>query len=114
MAASATPSPGRPPTDGSRATTFFTLTGSCGVPAAAQTVSANVTIESPVAGGDVVIYPATLVSPPAVSTVSFRAGTTRANNAHLFLSSDGAGRVTLRNNTNGSLNLVLDVNGYYR
>jgi hypothetical protein len=92
----------------------FTLIGTCGVPAGTQTVSANVTIVSPAAGGDVVIYPATLVSPPAVSTVSFRAGRTRANNGHLFLSSDGTGRVTVRNNTNGSLNLVLDVNGYYR
>jgi hypothetical protein len=77
-------------------------------------VSANVTIVSPAAAGDLVIYPATLLSPPAVSTVSFRAGRTRANNAHLALSSDGTGRVTVRNNTNGSLHLVLDVNGYYR
>lgn len=102
------------PALGAGASRTFTLTGSCGVPAGTQTVSANVTIVSPAAGGDVVIYPATLVSPPAVSTVSFRAGRTRANNAHLFLSSDGTGRVTVRNNTNGSLNLILDVNGYYR
>ncbi|HEY3349678.1 MAG TPA: M12 family metallo-peptidase [Thermoanaerobaculia bacterium] len=102
------------PALGGAASRTFTLIGSCGVPAGTQTVSANVTIVSPAAAGDLVIYPATLVSPPAVSTVSFRAGTTRANNAHLFLSGDGTGRVTVRNNTNGSLNLVVDVNGYYR
>ena len=102
------------PALGGGASRTFTLIGSCGVPAGTQTVSANVTIVSPAAGGDLVIFPATLVSPPAVSTVSFRAGRTRANNGHLFLSSDGTGRVTVRNNTNGALNLVLDVNGYYR
>ncbi|MEO8054659.1 MAG: M12 family metallo-peptidase [Acidobacteriota bacterium] len=102
------------PALGAGASRTFTLVGSCGVPAGTQTVSANVTIVSPAAAGDLVIYPATLVSPPAVSTVSFRAGRTRANNAHLFLSSDGAGRVTVRNNSSGSLNLVLDVNGCYR
>jgi hypothetical protein len=102
------------PALGAGASRTFTLAGSCGVPAGALTVSANVTIVSPAAAGDVVIYPATLASPPAASTVSFRAGRTRANNAHLFLSSDGTGRITVRNNANGALNLVLDVNGYYR
>ena len=63
------------PALGAGASRTFTLIGSCGVPAGTQTVSANVTIVSPAAAGDLVIYPATLVSPPAVSTVSFRAGT---------------------------------------
>jgi hypothetical protein len=61
-----------------------------------------------------VIYPATLASPPTASTISFRSGGTRANNAHLALSSDGTGRVTAKNNAAGALNLVLDVTGYYQ
>jgi hypothetical protein len=92
----------------------FTLAGSCGIPAAAQTVSANVTIVGPAAGGDVLVYPATLAAPPTASTVSFRSGRTRSNNALLALSGDGAGRVTARNGAAGAVHLVLDVNGYYR
>jgi hypothetical protein len=74
----------------------------------------NITVVSPAATGDLVAYPATLSAPPTASTISFRSGRTRANNAHLALSSDGTGRVTMKNNAAGALNLVLDVNGYYR
>jgi hypothetical protein len=69
---------------------------------------------NPGAQGDLVIYPATLVTAPNASTISFRAGRTRANNAPLFLSSDGSGRITVKNNTAAPLNLLVDVNGYYR
>jgi hypothetical protein len=95
-------------------TRTFTLTASCGVPSAAKSVSANITVVAPASGGDLVIYPATLPAAPVASTISFRAGTTRANNAPLLLSSDGAGRVSVKNNTAGSLHLVLDVNGYFK
>jgi hypothetical protein len=61
-----------------------------------------------------VIYPATLAAPPPTSTVSFRVGSTRANNAHLSLSADGTGRVVVKNNAPSALHLVVDVNGYYR
>jgi hypothetical protein len=66
------------------------------------------------AQGDLVIYPATLVSAPNASTISFQAGRTRANNAALLLSTDGTGRITVKNNAAGALDLVLDVNGYFK
>lgn len=92
----------------------FTLAGVCGIPAGARVVSANVTVVNPAAAGDLVIYPATLATAPPTSTVSFRIGSTRANNAHLSLASDGTGRVVAKNNASGALHLVVDVNGYYR
>lgn len=102
------------PALGAGAMRTFVLTGLCGVPAGAMTLSANVTVVGPTAGGDLVVYPATLAAPPPTSSISFRSGTTRANNAHLFLASDGTGRVAVKNSSTGTVHLVVDVNGYYR
>jgi hypothetical protein len=102
------------PALGAGASRPFTLTGTCGIPAAAAVVSANVTVVNPSASGDLVVYPATLAIPPPTSTISFRIGSTRANNAQLLLSSDGSGRVVAKNNAAGALHLVVDVDGYYR
>ena len=97
--------------NGSRA---FVLTGTCAVPAGAKVLSTNFTVVSPAAAGDLVAYPSTLGAPPTASTISFRAGTTRANNAHLLLASDGSGGVVVKNNAPGTVQVVIDVNGYYR
>jgi hypothetical protein len=102
------------PALGGGASRTFVLTGTCGIPKDANTLSVNLTVVSPSAGGDLVAYPATLPAPPPTSTISFRAGRTRANNTHLLLATDGTGQVTVKNNAAGSLHLVLDVNGYYR
>ncbi len=91
----------------------FTLPPTCGIPSTAKSVSVNVTVVNPAAQGDLVAYPATLVTAPNTSTISFRAGRTRANNAQLLLSTDGTGRITVKNNATGALDLVLDVNGYF-
>ena len=92
----------------------FTLPPACGIPSGAKAVSANVTVVNPGAQGDLVLYPATLVTAPNASTISFRPGKTRANNALLLLATDGTGRITVKNKAAGSLELVVDVNGYYR
>ncbi|MEO8054199.1 MAG: hypothetical protein ABI768_03540, partial [Acidobacteriota bacterium] len=70
------------------------------------------TVVAPQASGDLVFYPAGTGVPNA-STVSFRAGRTRANNAQILLSSDGTGRATVKNGAAGALDLVIDVNGYH-
>ena len=67
---------------------------------------------NPAATGDLLVYPNGLSSPPTASTISFRAGRTRANNAFVYLASDGS--FLVKNNATGSLDLVLDVNGYYK
>ncbi len=90
----------------------FTVTGSCGVPAGAVAVSVNVTTVGPAAGGDLVLYPNGMPSAPSASTISVRAGRTRANNALVYLASDGS--FLVRNSAPGALDLVVDVNGYFR
>jgi hypothetical protein len=92
----------------------FTFPPACGIPSGAKAVSANVTVVNPGAQGDLVIYPATLVTAPNATTISFRTGRMRANNAMLLLSADGTGRITVKNNAAGALDLVLDVNGYFK
>jgi ketol-acid reductoisomerase len=100
------------PSIAANAARAFVLTSTCGVSPTAVAVSVNVTVVAPQAGGDLVFYPAGTGIPTA-STISFRAGRTRANNAQVLLSTDGTGRATVKNNAAGALDLVIDVNGYY-
>jgi hypothetical protein len=100
------------PAMGALASRSFVAAGTCGVPAGAVAVSVNVTVVNPAVTGDLVAYPNGLASPPGSSTLSFRAGRTRANNTVLYLASDGS--FIARNNASGSLDLVVDVNGYYK
>lgn len=90
----------------------FVATGVCNVPAGAIVISANVTAVNPAAAGDLVLYPNGIASPPSTSTISLRAGRTRANNSLVFLASDGS--FLVKNNAAGALDFVLDVNGYFK
>ncbi|MEO8586674.1 MAG: M12 family metallo-peptidase, partial [Acidobacteriota bacterium] len=90
----------------------FVVTGVCGVPAGAVAVSANVTAVNPAAAGDLVVYPNGIASPPTASAISLRAGRTRANNTLVYLASDGA--FLVKNNATGALDLLVDVNGYFK
>ncbi len=89
----------------------FTISGKCGVPAAAKAVSINVTVTQPTASGDLRLYPATL---PLVSTINFKAGQTRANNAVAGLS--GTGQFTVRTDmaAGKTVHFIVDVNGYFQ
>lgn len=89
----------------------FTLSNTCGVPSGAVAVSANVTVVNPAAQGDLIVYPSGL-SAPTASTISFRAGRTRANNVQIYLALDGS--IVVQNNSGGALDFVVDVNGYYQ
>jgi hypothetical protein len=91
----------------------FTLAGACGIPAGASAVSANVTVASPGASGNLVIYRADGVF-PGTSTINFGPGQTRANNALLQLALDGSGGVKVHNGSAASVDVVLDVNGYFQ
>jgi len=90
----------------------FLVTGVCNVPPGAVAISANVTVVNPAATGDLIVYPNGIASPPVVSTISFRVGRTRANNSFVYLASDGS--ILVKNNAAGTLDLVLDVNGYFK
>ncbi len=67
---------------------------------------------NPAATGDLVLYPNGIASPPASSSLSFRAGRTRANNTIVYVASDGS--FLVKNKAAGGLDLLLDVNGYYK
>jgi hypothetical protein len=93
-------------------TRTFPLAGTCGIPSTAVVVSLNLTVVSPRAAGSLALYEGG-TGTTNTTAISFGAGQTRANNAHVALSADGMGLATARNGSNGSLDLVLDVNGYY-
>jgi len=91
----------------------FVVTGRCGVPADARAVSVNLTVTQPAAAGSIRAFPGD-GTPSAATALSFAAGRTRANNALLMLSSSGSGTVTVRNESNGTVHLLIDVNGYMK
>ena len=62
--------------------------------------------------GDLLVYPNGIASPPTASTISLRAGRTRANNTLIYLASDGS--FLVKNNSAGALDFLVDVNGYFQ
>jgi hypothetical protein len=86
----------------------FMMSGQCSIPASARAVSLNVTVTQPGAQGHVLLYPAG-VSPPVVSTINFRPGQTRANNAIVPLGANGG----LAVQSAAPTHLIIDVNGYF-
>lgn len=90
----------------------FPLVPACGVPASAASLSLNVTVTGAAAAGFVTLHPGD-EAPPPTSTVNFLAGQTRANNAVIRLSADGAGSLRVLNGSPGPVHVVLDVNGWF-
>jgi len=96
----------------SAVTRTFAIAGSCGVPATAQAVAVNVTIVGPTGDGYLVLWPSG-TAVPGTSTVNFRAGATRANNAVLGLAG-GALDAQAALTGSGNVHLVIDVSGYFQ
>jgi hypothetical protein len=97
------------------AKTILATGGSCGVPAGAQAVAANVTVISPTNGGYGAVYPGNYPQ-PETAAITFATDTTRSNNAILPLATDGAGTLTallVISGANGSADLTIDVTGYF-
>ena len=89
------------------------LAAKCGIPATATAVSMNLTIVNPSAGGFLSLYPAD-AAPPASSTISFRQGQVRGNNAVMGLGADGGVTVFCWMEDFGSVDYIVDVNGYFQ
>lgn len=51
---------------------------------------------------------------PGTSTINYAAGAVRANNAVVELSGDGTGSFVAYNYSTASVQLILDVNGYFQ
>jgi hypothetical protein len=92
---------------------LFTVAGSCGVPASARSISANLTVVQPRAAGYLNIFPGD-VSPPSTSAISLKNGRTRANNLVVALSSDGRGVIGILNGSPADVDVILDVSGYFK
>jgi uncharacterized repeat protein (TIGR01451 family) len=90
----------------------FALTGTCGIPPEATSVSVNVTVLSEPGGGTLSIYRGDGAL-SGTTTISFAAGKTRANNAVLQLATDGSGTIKVNNTAPGPVHFILDVNGYF-
>lgn len=92
----------------------FVIHGRCGIPATAKAISANITVVNAPGIGHLTLFPGN-ASPPTSSTINFRPGLTRANNAVLMLASSGTGALTVQNNaTTGATHVLIDVNGYFQ
>jgi len=90
----------------------FVLAGKCGIPASAKAISLNVTVTLPETAGDLRLYPPGMPL-PLVSTINYSVGQTRANNAIAFLGSGGD--LTVRcDQAFGTVELIVDVNGYFQ
>lgn len=83
----------------------------CGIPFGAKAVAMNVTVVNPSSTGYLTLFPA--VSPmPVTSTINYRYGKTRANNAILPLSAGGW--LNVYNSGPDPAHVVIDVTGYFR
>jgi uncharacterized repeat protein (TIGR01451 family) len=84
----------------------------CGIPVGAAALSVNLTVTGGTAQGNLRLYPAD-VALPLVSTINFTAGLTRANNAIVPASADGSVAIKVKNGSVGTVQFILDVNGYF-
>jgi len=88
------------------------VSGVCGIPPTARSIAANVTVISPTGPGHVTLYPAG-TSSFGTSTLNFSAGQTRANSAILALKNSALDAQAAVSG-NGSLQMVIDVSGYFQ
>ena len=88
----------------------FPIGGTCGIPADAKAVVANVIAVTPSIDGWLALWPAGTTW-GGTSTLNYRTGRTRANNAVISLPNDGMVSVL---NSGGPQHIVIDVTGYFR
>jgi hypothetical protein len=91
---------------------FTVVGGACGVPAGADAIAVNVTSVLPTATGTLTVFPGNAFN-LGTTVLDFAAGGTRANNAILYLSTDGLGTIAIQNLSSGTTDVALDVVGYF-
>lgn len=90
----------------------FVIAGQCGIPPDAWAVAFNFAVTQPSAPGDLQVFPGGTPL-PAPATLYYAAGQTRAKNAIYALGP--AGEIGTRvDHTAGTVQLVIDVAGYFR
>lgn len=93
----------------------FTIGGQCGVPVSAAAVSFNFAVTSLSTGGNLIVYPQG-GSPPTTSSLHWDPADVTISNAAVIGLGAGSGiGVSVNGPSNaGSVDLIVDVNGYYR
>ena len=99
-----------PPSLVANATRSFTISGQCGIPASAAAVSFNFVALNVGGGGDLRVFPAG-DAVPLVSTLNYNANTPNIANAAVVPLGTG-GAITVQADA-VSIDLIIDVNGYY-
>jgi hypothetical protein len=95
-------------------TRTFDVSGRCGVPEAALSLTVNVTVTGSGATGELRLFPGNGISPnPPASSIFYAAGKTRANNGIIRLSTDGTATLKVHNVSAAAVHFILDVSGYY-
>ena len=102
---------GGPALDGQQSR-FLPLSGHCGIPATAKSVSVNIAVTQPTAAGNVRLFPDGQ-SVPTVSSINYTAGQTRGNNAIVPLGPMKAINAFVGQPAGTTVHLILDVNGYF-
>jgi len=90
----------------------FSVFGVCGIPATARALSTNVTVVAPTNLGFVRFSPG--CEAPVTSVVNYSANQTRGNNALLSISDTGVLTSNAFVSGNGTVHVIVDVNGYYQ
>lgn len=93
-------------------TRTFTVTGVCGIPSTARTVSANYTVV-PSGTGSITVLPGG-DSASTATAISFKTTVVRANNGLMTLSWSRNGTIQVTNNAATATNLIIDANGYFQ
>ncbi|MFN2385402.1 MAG: hypothetical protein ABR576_03815 [Thermoanaerobaculia bacterium] len=101
---------GEPPLSAG-ATRVFPLAGRCGLPASARAIAVNVTVTGATQPGFLRLYAAD-ESPLSTSTVNYRSGLTRSNNAVIRLDNSGSVAAYCGQGV-GTAHVLLDVFGYF-
>jgi hypothetical protein len=93
----------------------FPVTDLCNIPSTAKSVTINVAVVSPGAGGDIRLYPAGAM-PPAASAINFRGGAIRSNNTVMLLGLSGqmSALLDVPMGSAATTHLVIDVYGYFQ
>jgi Tol biopolymer transport system component len=86
--------------------------GACGIPATAAALAVNLTAVQPTAAGFLTLHPAD-VQPSLASSLNFGAGQTRTNNAILPLAGGGGFAISPFVTGSGTVDVVVDVFGYF-
>jgi hypothetical protein len=103
---------GGPPLSAGASRTF-TIVGQCAIPPTASAVSLNLTVTGATGPGYLTVYPQGSAIPLA-STINFRVGQTRANNAIVPLGTGGAIAIFYGQASGNTVHLIVDVNGFFQ